>query len=201
MAKAPWLEIDPPSGSGSGIINFSSTSPNTGRNARSTYATFKAAQVEDIQRQVTQAGKPENVDIQDTASSAKEGQTVTLTGTSNSKKLTFSLGSGVLAITLPGNYLANSIQTANGADIAGDPGGAAEYPFSISIVVPANEGVSDLTRQVIVTDDAGNNDICLLTLAAGNPTLTVSHESGIELDWQGTAVPVTVTSNTNWTVE
>ena len=53
---------------------------------------------------------------------------------------------------------------------------------------------------IIVTDEAGNRDVCTLTSAAGDAYVTV--QSGtIELDYKGTAVPWTVQSNTSWTIE
>lgn len=190
----------PPQGSGNATVNVKSNTEHTGRKARTTTLTFKAANVENVVRNVNQAGKPEYVDIADAAASEKTGKTVTITGVSNSAKLTFSLGTGELNVSLPANYTANSISIENGAAIEGDPGASSEYNFSIAIVVPANESINDLSRQIIVTDEAGNRDTCLLTLAAGDPYLTVTL-GDIELDYLGTAVAVQVESNTTWTVE
>lgn len=200
MAKANWVKVSPASGSGNATVNVSSTAPHTGRKARTSVLTWKAANVDDVVRNVSQAGKPEYVDIDDAASSASTGQTVTISGVSNSAKLTFSLGTGSLNISLPGSYTANSLTTANGAAISGDPGASAEYNFSIKVTVPANSGTSAISRQVIVTDEAGHQDVCTLTLAAGAPYITIEMSS-IELDYQGTPVAVAVKSNTTWTVE
>lgn len=200
MAKASWLNVDPASGSGNANVKVSSTAEHTGRNVRSTILTFKAANVADVQRTVNQAGKPEYVDIADSAAADKAGKVVTITGISNSAKLTFSLGTGSLDIKLPTSYTANSVSTGNGVAISGDPGASAAYNFSIAITVPANESTEALTRQIIVTDNAGNQDVCLLTLAAGDAYITIA-EGTIELDYLGTAVTVAVESNTNWTVE
>lgn len=200
MAKANWVKVNPSQGSGDATVNVSSTAPHTGREVRTTILTWKAANVTDIPRTVNQAGKPEYVDIADSASADKLGKVVTISGTSNSAKLTFSLGTGDLDITLPTTYIANSATTNNGAAIAGDPGAAAEYPFSISITVPANESIKAKSRQIIVTDSAGHQDVCNLVSAAGDAYVTVA-DGTIELDWEGTAVAVAVESNTNWTVE
>jgi hypothetical protein len=141
------------------------------------------------------------VDIDDAASADKAGKIVTISGTSNSAKLTFSLGTGDLTdITLPNTYMANSVSTNNGVAISGDPGASAEYIFSISITVPANNDITAKTRQIIVENEAGNRDVCTLTSAAGDAYVTVQ-EGTIELDYLGTAVPVTVESNTTWTIE
>ena len=200
MAKANWLVTNPSSGSGNGSVKVSSNSEHTGRVARTTVVTFKAVNVDDVPRTVNQAGKPEYVDIDASAASTKEGKTVSISGVSNSKKLTFSLGTGDLAVTLPSSYIANSLTTNNGANISGDPGASAEYPFSISIVVPANTSTSAKSRQIIVTDEAGHQDVCTLTSAADDAYLNVQL-GDIELDYKGTAVNVTVESNTSWTVE
>ena len=201
MAKANWVKVTPSQGSGDATVNVSSTAEHTGRKARTTTLTWKAANVEDVVRNVSQAGKPEYVDIADAASADKSGKVVTITGVSNSAKLTFSLGTGNLTdISLPTAYMANSISTENGAAIAGDPGASAEYNFSIAITVPANNDVDAKSRQIIVEDEAGNRDVCTLTSAAADAYVTV--QSGtIELDYLGTAVPWTVESNTSWTVE
>lgn len=201
MAKANWVKVTPSSGSGDATVNVSSTATHTGRNVRTSTLTWKAANVVDITRTVTQAGKPEFVDIPDSASADKAGKVVTISGTSNSAKLTFSFGTGELTdIKLPYTYKANSVNTNNGAAISGDPGATAEYTFSISITVPANNDITAKTRQVIVEDEAGNRDVCLLTSAAGDAYVIV--QSGtIELDYLGTPVPWTVESNTTWTIE
>ena len=152
-------------------------------------------------RTVSQAGKPEYVDIADAASADKAGKVVTISGVSNSAKLTFSFGTGDLtAISLPATYMANSVSTNNGAAISGDPGASAEYNFSISITVPANNDIAAKTRQIIVEDEAGNRDVCTLTSAAGDAYVIVK-EGTIELDYLGTPVPWTVESNTSWTIE
>lgn len=200
MAKADWVKVTPASGSGDKEVNVASNAEHTGRNARNTVLTWKAVGVADVPRNVIQAGKPEYVDIADTASAPKEGKVVTISGESNSKKLTFSFGTGSLELTLPENYTANSVQTANGAEIAGDPGALQMYAFSISFTVPENDDVEAKSRQIVVTDEGGHQDVCLLTLAAGDAYLTVQ-EGDINLDYQGTPVTVQVQSNTEWTVE
>lgn len=201
MAKANWLKVNPSQGSGNATVNVSSTAEHTGRKARTTTLTWKAANVADVVRNVSQAGKPEYVDIADAASADKAGKIVTISGVSNSAKLTFSFGSGDLTdIMLPKTYTANSIQTTNGAAISGDPGALAEYNFSIFITVPANDDITAKTRQIIVEDEAGNRDVCTLTSAAGDAYVTVQ-EGTIELDYLGTPVSWTVESNTTWSIE
>lgn len=206
MAYAAWLLPSKSSGSGNDTVNVTATSNNTGRNSRSTNVTFSASGVADVVRQVTQAGKPEFVTMQASASVSKTGvATLTISGTSNSSKLTFSLASGgSLVLTLPQTYTANSVQTDNGVAITGDPGASAEYAYSIAFTnIPENLTIDELTAQLIVTDNAGNEATCTITQAAGDATLTVTPAS-VQLDWnaysESTSASFTVASNTNWTV-
>lgn len=200
MAKPSWLSVSPASGSGSRSITVSTATEHSGRLQRQGVLTFKAANCPDVTRNVIQAGKPEFADIAESASSPKEGKIVTISGVSNSKILTFSLGTGELQVELPEQYKANSVNTDNGAEITGDPGATATYDFSIAITVPANGEITEQTRQIIVTDEGGHQDVCLLTLAAGDAYLTVT-VGDINLTYQGTGVEVAISSNTSWTVE
>lgn len=201
MAYANWLQPSKTSGNGNDTVNVSALTSNTGRNSRSTTVTFKAANCDDVLRTVLQQGKAETSSIQSTAASESTGGTVTITGTSNSSKLTFSLGTGTLQLSLPSTYTAAGLTTNNGAAISGDPDAVQEYNFSIAFSVPANTDVGSKSRQIIVTDNAGNAYICTLTLAAGAAYLNVSPVS-IELPWDGSSsASFTVESNTNWSVE
>lgn len=207
MSYAAWLNPSKTSGSGNDTVNVTALTDNTGRNARSTNMTFKAANCDDVVRQVIQAGKPEFVNIASAAAVSKDGQQVlTIEGTTNSKQLTFSLASGgTLSLTLPSTYTANSVQTNNGAEIAGDPGASAEFPFSIQFTdIAANPNVTAKSVQLIVTDYAGHTATCTITQAAGDATLEVSPAT-VNLDWnaatEGTSASFSVTSNTNWNIE
>ena len=207
MAYASWLTPSKTSGSGNDTVNVTAATDNTGRNSRQTVMTFKAANCPDVERTVIQAGKPEFVTIESAKSVDKAGvATLTITGTSNSSKLTFSLASGgSLPLTLPSTYIANSVATNNGAAISGDPGATQEFAFSIAFTdIAANPTISARSVQLIVTDNAGNTATCTITQAAGDATLSVSPAS-VQLDWNAasaeTSASFSVTSNTNWTIE
>lgn len=200
MAYSNWLQPDKLSGNGNDTVNVSALSNNTGRNSRSTQVTFSAADCADVVRTVLQAGKPETTTMQSTAAATQAGGTVTISGTSNSSKLTFTLGTGDLSITLPSSYTAGGITTNNGAAISGDPGAAQEFAFSIAFSVSANVSTSSKSKQVIVTDNAGNTATCTLTQAAGAAYLTVTPNS-VEIPWDASqSKSFTVQSNTNWTI-
>ena len=199
MAKASWLKVEPSQGSGDATVKVSSITENTGRNARTTTLTWTAANVTDIVRTVAQSGKPEYITMTNSASADKEGKTVTINGKSNSAKLTFALGSGDLDLNLPQNYSVNSVVTANGAAIAGDPVATSKYEFFIPIIVPANPNIDEKTRQLVVRNEAGQTAVCTIRSAAGDAYVTVQ-EGTIELDYLGTAVSWSVESNTSWTI-
>lgn len=207
MAYAQWLVPSKTSGSGNDTVNVTAGADNTGRNSRQTTMTFKAANCPDVERTVIQAGKPEFVTIESAKSVDKAGvATLTISGVTNSSKLTFALASGgSLPLTLPSTYNANSVSTDNGAAISGDPGATQEFPFSIAFTsIGANPTIAARSVQLIVTDNAGNTATCTITQAAGDATLSVSPAS-VQLDWNAataeTSASFTVTSNTNWTIE
>lgn len=198
MAHAIWCSVNPTEGSGNKTVSVSGAT-HTGRTARQTTLTITAANVEPVTVQVNQSGKPEFIDSQDTAAVVKDGQVLTISGKSNSSKLTFSLGTGYLNLEMPATYTANSVTTTNGEPIDGDPGQNAEYDFSIKFTVAKNEGITELTRQLIVTDEGGHTDTCLITQAAGDSTLSVSKNT-IELDYEGNAQSFEVISNASWKI-
>ena len=84
MAYAQWLIPSKTQGSGNDTVNVTAGTDNTGRSPRQTAMTFKAANCEDVVRQVIQAGKPEFVTIQSAKSVSKDGvPTLTIEGTTN----------------------------------------------------------------------------------------------------------------------
>ena len=200
MAYASWVEPNKTSGSGNDTVSWTGQS-HTGRSSRTTTATFSASGVESKTLTIIQAGKTEFVDMDNTATVAKTGGTVTISGTSNSSKLTFSLtGTDQIGLTLPASYTANSVSTTNGSAITGDPGATQQYNFSITITnIAANSTTSEKTSQITVTPNSGTAAVCNITQAAGDATLSIS-PSTITIPAAGTAQSVSVTSNTSWSI-
>ena len=200
MAYASWVNPNKTSGNGNDTVSWTG-SAHTGRTARQTTATFSASGVTSKTLTIIQAGKTEFVTMDATASITKAGGSVTISGTSNSSKLTFSLtGTDGIGLTLPTKYTANSVQTNNGTAITGDPGAAQQYAFSITFTgIGENTTISSLTSQLTVTDNNGNTATCDMTQAAGDAYLTIDPTT-INLTAAGTAVNVTVSSNTSWTI-
>lgn len=200
MAYASWVEPNKTSGNGNDTVSWTGQA-HTGRNARQTTATFSASGVESKTLTIIQAGKTEFVTIESTAAVNKSGGTLTITGTSNSSKLTFSLtGTNGIGLTLPTKYTAASVQTNNGAAISGDPGAAQQYTFSITFSnIGENTTVSARTSQLTVTANGSQTATCDITQAAGSAYLTIDPTT-INLTAAGTAVNVSVESNTSWTI-
>lgn len=200
MAYASWVTPDKVSGNGNDTVAWTGQN-HTGRSARQTTATFSASGVESKVLTIIQAGKTEFVTIDSTAAVNKSGDTLTITGTSNSSKLTFSLtGTNGIGLVLPTKYTANSVQTNNGTAISGDPGAAQQFSFSITFTgIAENTSISSLTSQLTVTANGSQTATCDITQAAGDAYLTIDPTT-INLTAAGTAVNVTVSSNTSWSI-
>lgn len=200
MSFANWLTVSPASGSGNQTVGVTG-STYTGRVMRQTVIEVTAANVTPAQVTIKQKGKNEFINSNQNAyTQNKEGGTLTIEGKSNSSSLTFSLGTGDLALTLPANYTANGASTANGAAIAGDPGASAEYDWSIQFSIASATTVETKTKQLIITDDAGHTAVVTISLTGVDAYLTVSvNELTLEAD--GTPSSFDITSNTSWTID
>lgn len=201
MAKPSWLTTDPNSGSGNGSISNTATT-HTGREVRTGTVTVTAAGVAEPKTySVTQKAKPEFVSFDDGVemSAPKAGGPVTVLGKSNSAALTYTWVGDVSDVELPAQYKANGAATNNGAAIAGDPGATAEYASSIELTLPANETIEEISRVIKVTAQGGQEAQITIKQAAGDAFLNVTPAS-ITLEADGSAVSVTVESNTTWTV-
>lgn len=192
----------PQSGSGNGTIS-NSANAHTGRVARQGTVTVTGVGVTTpATYNVIQTPKAEFVSFDGGASisAPKAGGKVTVTGKSNSSKLLFSLLSDASDINLPSTFSAAglTINVASGV-ITGDPGAAAEFEFSIELTLPENTSVSAVTRTIKITGNGGQTAQLAIEQAAGDAYLTVS-PTEITIPQDGSAVSVSVTSNTTWSV-
>lgn len=200
MAKPSWLNLNPSTGSGNGTI-ANSASAHTGRTARTGTVTITGVGVSTpATYKVTQTPKSEFASFDNGAemSAPKAAGTVTVEGKSNSQKLTFAWADSVSDVTIPAKYSANGTQTDNAANITGDPGATAEFPFSIELEFPANGTIEEIVRTLKVTANGGQAAQIAIKQAAGDAKLSVS-PTEITIPQNGSAVSVTVTSNTSWT--
>lgn len=200
--KFGFVTVDPVSGSGDQAVSISGDKY-TGRLERTTNLIVVTNGGVQKALVVNQAAAAESVTLDSpTATVAKTGGNVTITGKSNSTKLTFAATPAEengLTLQLPENYTAAGKQTANGAVIADDPGATGEFVWSITISnVPANISIEELVATLSVTAAGGQNAQVTITQAAGDSTLEIDKET-INLDVNGSAQTVNVTSNDEWT--
>lgn len=200
--KFGFVTVDPVSGSGDQAVNFSGEK-HTGRLQRTINLTVTTNGGAKKALVVNQAAAAEVVRSDSpNASVRKTGGNVTITGKSNSTKLTFAVAPAEdngLTLQLPANYTAAGKTTANGEVIADDPGAAGEFVWSITISgVPANVTIEELTATLKVTAAGGQAANVTVTQAAGDSTIELDKET-INLDVNGTQQTVNVTSNDSWT--
>lgn len=200
--KFGFVTVDPVSGSGDQAVNFSGEK-HTGRLQRTINLTVTTNGGAKKALVVNQAAAAEVVRSDSpNASVQKTGGNVTITGKSNSTKLTFAVTPAEengLTLQLPANYTAAGKTTANGAVIADDPGASGEFVWSITISnVPANVTIEELTATLKVTAAGGQTANVTVTQAAGDSTIELDKET-INLDVNGAQQTVNVTSNDSWT--
>ena len=193
--KFGFVTVDPVSGSGDQAVNFSGEK-HTGRLQRTINLTVTTNGGAKKALVVNQAAAAEVVRSDSpNASVQKTGGNVTITGKSNSTKLTFAVTPAEengLTLQLPANYTAAGKTTANGAVIADDPGADGEFVWSITISnVPANVTIEELTATLKVTVAGGQTANVTVTQAAGDSTIELDKEI-INLDVNGTQQTVNI---------
>lgn len=202
--KISFATLNPGSGNGNQTVTVTGDE-HTGRTQRSVEVQIATTGSEVTKNVViNQAGIPEAVTIDSTATVAKTGGSVTISGTSNSTKLSFELTpdeTNPLNLPAVTTYTANSADATNNEAISGDPGAANTYKFSVTFNdIPANATVEDLITVLKVTADGGQVASCTITQTAGDPTLDVTPET-INLTAEGTADnDITIVSNTDWAI-
>ena len=131
----------------------------------------------------------------------KGGGTVTLTGKSNSSKITFSKGTGnIISANLAAiKFTANGSEAVSGTAIKGDPGAKAKYSFSLTLTAAANETIQARTQQIVAVANGGQKATTTLNQTAGDPFIEVA-PTQIDVPQDGSSVQVTVDTNTTFTV-
>lgn len=201
--KIGFVTFNPGSGDGDQAVTVSGEKYE-GRVRRTQQVEF-SAESGGVKKSATinQSPVAEFVKIGPTASVGKEGGTVTINGTSNSTKLTFSLTpdkTHPLTLEIPTSYQAAGKATKNGAVIADDPGATGAFAFSIVFSdIAANTDVNDLVNTLKVTAAGGQTANTVITQTAGDPFLEIDKEV-INLDANGTPQTINVNANIRWTI-
>lgn len=207
MAKDSWLTVNPMAGEGNATLTNSGTI-HKGRLERQKVVTAVVKGIEAAKSyQVKQEPTAEYITLDKTSFDVGEGaSTITVSGKSNSPKITFSLGTGNdIPIVLPANYTANGLLTVNGTSIPDDPGAVDEFVFSMQIPIPKNT-VGKRTGKVSVTGST-SSVTGTVTITQATSTWTVTYSKGDyintinktseKINWGGTATAVaTLLANT-----
>ena len=117
---------------------------------------------------VVQKGKPEFVTVNNSAVAVdKKGETVTITGVSNTSKLSFSCPDNEVTFS---NYTANGASATNGVAISGDPGASAQFTFSIPVTISANTTASSKRYAMNAVTESGEVATVVFTQVASDFT-------------------------------
>lgn len=202
--KIGFVTFNPGSGDGDQAVTVSGEKYE-GRVQRTQRVEF-SAESGDIKKTATinQAAAAEFVKIASTASVGKEGGTVTINGTSNSTKLTFSIipdKTHPLTLEIPASYQVAGKATSNGAVIANDPGATGSFAFSIVFSgIAANTSINDLVNTLKVAAAGGQTANTVITQTAGDPFLEIDKDV-INLNANGTPQTINVNANIRWTIK
>lgn len=209
MATIPsYLSWVPKTGTGNKEITINSTTPYKGRSNRTTKISGKivgksnSVTVTVVETAAAEYITPDGLTI----NVAKGGETIHVTGKSNSKLLTFTWKTN-FGITNVTSFKVNGSTTAtSGTAIAGDPGATGEYTYDVTIVVPKNETITarsatleikgegaSVVKTITITQALG--DSYLYLNSQGTTTATITIPAG------GGAQTLKVLSNDEWTFE
>lgn len=202
--KQNGVVVSPSTGSGDTTLQVKAETANRG-NRVVQLATFEVegAGVA-VKKQFTASHLPaaEFVAFDNTSPAVdKAGGTITLTGKSNSKNITFSKGTGAIisADISKIKFTANGAAATSGTNILGDPGAKAKYSFSLTLTAAGNETIEARTQQIIAKADGGQKATVTLKQTAGDPFIEVA-PTNIDVPQNGSAAQVTVDTNTTFTV-
>lgn len=202
--KQNGVVVSPSTGSGDTILQVKAETANRGNRVAQT-ATFEVVGTgvaEKKQFVAKHLPASEFIEFDNTKPAVdKDGGTITLTGKSNSQKITFSKGTGgIIQASLTSiKFTANGAEATNGTSISGDPGAKAKYIFSLTLTASANETIEARTQQIIATANGGQKATVTLNQTAGDPFIEVTPTS-IDVPQNGSTVQVTVDTNTTFTV-
>ena len=209
MATIPsYLSWVPKTGTGNAQIKINSTTPYKGRSNRTTEIPGKivgksnSVTVTVVETAAAEYITPDGLSI----NVAKGGETIHVTGKSNSKLLTFTWKTnfGLPAVT---SYKVNgSVTATSGTAISGDPGAKAEYTYDVIIVVPKNETITarsatleikgegaSVVKTITITQALGDSYLYLNSQGTTTATITIPAGGGAQI--------LNVLSNDKWTFE
>lgn len=209
MATIPsYLSWVPKTGTGNAQIKINSTTPYKGRSNRTTNISGKivgksnSVTVTVVETAAAEYIAPDSLSI----NVAKGGETIHVTGKSNSKILTFTWKTnfGISSVT---SYKVNSsVSATSGTAITGDPGATGRYTYDVTIVVPKNGTIttrsatleikgegSTVVETITITQALGDSYLYLNSQGTTAATVTIPRGGGEQT--------VNILSNDKWTFE
>lgn len=209
MATIPsYLSWVPKTGTGNARIKINSVNPYTGRTDRSTKVSGK---IVGKPNQVTVTVLEKAVDefiIPDglTINVAKGGETIHVTGKSNSKLLTFTWKTNFGIVSTRSFKVNGSIAATSGNAITGDPGATGAYTYDFIVIVPKNETIKarsatleikgegeSVVKTITITQALGDSYLYLNSQGTTTATVTIPKGGGEQI--------LSVLSNDEWTFE
>ena len=209
MATIPsYLSWVPKTGTGNAQIKINSTTPYKGRSNRTTEISGKlVGKSNSVTVTVVETAADEYITTNGSSINVgKSGETIHVTGKSNSKLLTFTWKTnfGIANIT---SFKVNSSTTAtSGTAITGDPGATGEYTYDVTVVVPKNETIkvrsatleikgvgASIVKTITITQALGDSYLYLNSQGTITATVIIPKNGGEKT--------LSVLSNDEWTFE
>lgn len=207
MAIIPsYLSWVPKTGTGNAQIKINSANSYTGRTDRSTSVSGKiVGKSNAVTVTVLEKAADEFITTNGlTVNVAKNGETIRVTGKSNSKLLTFTWKTNFGIANITSFKVNGSTAATSGTAITGDPGATGEYTYDATIVVPKNETIEVRSAtleikgedaSVVKTIIQALGDSYLYLNLQGTTTATVTIPKG------GGEQTLKILSNDEWTFE
>lgn len=209
MATIPsYLSWVPKTGTGNAQIKINSTTPYKGRSNRTTKISGKivgksnSVTVTVVETAAAEYITPNGLNI----SVAKDGETIHVTGKSNSKLLTFTWKTNFDIANVTSFKVNSSTTATSGTAIAGDPGATGEYTYDVTVVVPKNETItarsatleikgegSTVVKTITITQALGDSYLYLNSQGTTTATVTIPKNGGEQT--------LKILSNDEWTFE
>ena len=209
MATIPsYLLFVPKTGTGNAEIKIKSVNPYTGRIDRSTKVPGKiVGKTNTVIVTVLEKAADEFITPDSsTINVSKDGETIHVTGKSNSKLLTFTWKTN-FGIASGTSFKVNGSTTAtSGTAISGDPGATGKYTYDITVIVPKNETIKVRSATLeIKGEDASVVKTITITQALGDSYLYLNLQGSlaatVTIPKGGGEQTLKVLSNDTWTFE
>lgn len=209
MATIPsYLSWVPKTGTGNKQIKINSATPYKGRSDRNTAISGKiVGKSNSVSVIVVETAADEYITPDGSSISvAKDGETIHVTGKSNSKILTFKWKTNFGLSSVTSYKVNNSISATSGTAIIGDPGATGEYTYDVTVVVPKNETIktrsatleikgegSTVVETITITQALGDSYLYLNSQGTTSATVTIPKGGGEQT--------LNILSNDEWTFE